>query len=152
MASSVKKQVSPLKQGQSLPVAPVAAKPKKSASSNRQPEEHPESKPPAEILRDVFRGIGEGGSTPKRILRAIPDNERHDAEAWLRGFYEAGRRSKVVGDVGQSIVRNLRTGQFATEGEGAFALLAFLKGSTGEGEFNVLKILGDCHAIAKAPD
>ena len=152
MAASVKKQVIPPKQEQSLPAAPILGKPKKSAVTNLHAEGHPMSKPPAEILRDAYRGMAESGATPKKIFKAIPDGERQSAETWLRGFYDAGRKSKVVGDAGQTVIRNLRSGQFTTEGAGAFALLAFLKGSAGDVEFDVLKILGDCHAIAKAPD
>jgi ParB family chromosome partitioning protein len=73
------------------------------------------------------------------VLSALTDKARDSTESWLRDFYEAGVQAK---DVGRAVIRGFRAGQFASEGEGAFALIAFLQGADSDAKFNFLNILG----------
>lgn len=114
-----------------------------------------DSIPPAvETLRGAYRGIAGRGETPKAFLRKVPQGERDDAEEWLRGFHARGRQSMAVNDPGPELVRGFASGEYSTEGEGVFALLAFVRGISGSpsADINLLNLLEDCRAGKKAPD
>ena len=88
--------------------------------------------------------VFEHGSNPKMILDTLSEQERTDMHAWLESFYDAGRQAK---NVAQGVMQGLRNGTFATEGAGAYAMLAFIQGSDAEVKrFNLLDVLG----LAKA--
>jgi len=88
--------------------------------------------------------IFEHGSVPKMILDTLSEQEGADMHAWLESFYDAGRQAK---NVAQGVMQGLRNGTFATEGAGAYAMLAFIQGSDAEVKrFNLLDVL----ALAKA--
>ena len=74
----------------------------------------------------------------------LAKQERDDASAWLEAFYNAGRDAE---NVALGVIQGLRKETFATEGAGAFAMLAFLQGADAAVKhFNVLNVLG----LAKA--
>ena len=92
-----------------------------------------------DTLRQAYGNIVEFGAAPQMVLSALTDKARDSTESWLRDFYEAGVQAK---DVGRAVIRGFRAGQFASEGEGAFALIAFLQGADSDAKFNFLNILG----------
>lgn len=95
--------------------------------------------PPAEALAVAYDGIYVEGRSPKAILDAMSEEERDNCEAWLTSFYEAGTSTK---DAASAVIAGFRSGQFAAERHGAFALAAFLYGLDYEGKFSLLNILG----------
>lgn len=95
--------------------------------------------PPAAALAGAYKGVFEEGRSAKTILEAMSAEERDNCEAWLTSFYEAGTSAK---DVASAVIQGFRSGQFSTEGHGAFALAAFLYGLDYEGKFSMLNILG----------
>ena len=110
--------------------------------------------PAVKTLRDAYRSIAGRGETPKAFLKKLSHGERSDAEDWLHGFYAKGRQSLVASDPGPAVIRGFGSGQFASEGEGALAVLAFMRGATGAGGtgFAIADVLEDCRAAKKAPD
>lgn len=94
---------------------------------------------PTEILTQSYINIYEHGSKPQMLLDVMKPADREAAEAWLRTFYEAGKQSK---DTGKAVIQGFRNGQFAADGDGAFALVAFLHGADQGAKFNMLNILG----------
>jgi ParB family chromosome partitioning protein len=94
----------------------------------------------SESLNRAYTLIFENGSNPKMILDVMKPEERASVEAWLRSFYDAG---KITGDMSLAVIQGFRLGKFSTDGDGAFALMAFLQGAdktiTG---FDAVKILG----------
>ena len=94
---------------------------------------------PTELLSRAYTNIFEFNSSPKAVLDTFAADEREAVDAWLLSHYEAGKQVK---DLGRAIVLGLRNGQFATDGEGALGLVAFLHGSDTNAKFNVLNILG----------
>lgn len=94
---------------------------------------------PVQGLSDAYVNIFEHGSSPKVIYDLMTDLEKDAVEGFLRGHYEAGAKTN---DVGRSVIQGFRNGQFASDGEGAFALVAFLQGADPETKFNALKVLG----------
>lgn len=94
---------------------------------------------PAETLGRVYTNIFEFGAVPKTMLDLMQADERDSVEAWLLTFYEAGKQAK---DSGRAVMQGFRNGQFACDGDGAFALVAFLHGAESGTKFNLLNILG----------
>lgn len=93
----------------------------------------------AEALSKAYTGIYEFGSRPALIIETMADTVRETIEAHLSSFYDAGKQSK---DTGRAVIQGFRTGKFATDGEGAFALVAFLHGADSDAKFNLLNIFG----------
>jgi len=89
-------------------------------------------------LNTVFLNIFEHGVNASMALEVMSDAVEDAVSAWLTNFYEAGKQSK---DTGRAVVQGFRTGQFATDGNRAFALVAFLQGADSGAKFNVANIL-----------
>lgn len=97
--------------------------------------------PPAAALDRSYSLIAESGSHPKTVLEVMGDDERTDCKNWLSSFYEAGTAVKPK-MLGKEVAKGFRTGTFANEGHGLFALVAFLTGSEDGAMFNLLDIFG----------
>lgn len=98
---------------------------------------------PTEILTQCYINIFEHGSDPKMLLDVMKESDREAVEAWLVTFYEAGKQAK---DSAKAVIQGFRNGQFATDGDASFALVAFLHGADEEARFSVLNILGSVKA------
>lgn len=94
---------------------------------------------PAEALNKAYVNIFEFGSSPKTVLDVLSADEREAVDAWLHSFYDAGVAAK---DVGRAVIQGFRNGQFASDGEGAFALVAFLHGADSGAKYNLLNVFG----------
>jgi ParB family chromosome partitioning protein len=94
---------------------------------------------PAEALNKAYINIFEFGSNPKTILDVMSTEELEIVDAWLHSFYDAGAAAK---DVGRAVIQGFRNGQFASDGEGAFALVAFLHGADSGAKYNLLNVFG----------
>lgn len=94
---------------------------------------------PVQALTNAYINIFEHGSNPHTILDVMSKDDKEAVESWLRQFYDAGKQAK---DVGRAVIRGIRNAQFSTDGDGAFALVAFLHGADSEAKFSVLNILG----------
>lgn len=94
---------------------------------------------PTEILTQCYINIFEHGSDPKMLLDVMKESDREAVEAWLVTFYEAGKQAK---DSAKAVIQGFRNGQFATDGDASFALVAFLHGADESAKFNLLNILG----------
>lgn len=94
---------------------------------------------PVEVLGRAYSNIFEFGSSPKTTLDVMRAGDREGVEAWLATFYEAGKQAK---DAGRAVIQGMRNGQFAADGAGAFALVAFLHGTDGHKKFNLLDVFG----------
>lgn len=135
-AAAVKKAVKPGKKAKAAPAkGGTVAAPK--GRSHEAPG--PVTFSPASALNTAYTNIFEHGSVPKMILDVMSAKEKEAVEIWLRTFYDAGRKAK---DTGRATIQGFRNGQFASEGEGAFALVAFLYGADGSGQFSLLNIFG----------
>lgn len=98
---------------------------------------------PAETLGRAYVNLFEFGASPKTLLDLMQPDERESVEAWLLTFYEAGKQAK---DSARAVMQGFRNGQFACDGDGAFALVAFLHGADSGAKFNLLNILGTVKA------
>lgn len=94
---------------------------------------------PVEALARAYTAIFEKGTSPKTALNNMTAEQREQCEGWLHSFYDAGVKAE---DVGRTVIQGFRTGQFAADGHGAFALAAFLYGTDSDAKFNVLNVLG----------
>jgi ParB family chromosome partitioning protein len=94
---------------------------------------------PTEILTQSYINIFEHGSDPKMLLDVMKKDDRDAAEAWLLTFYEAGKQSM---NTGKAVIQGFRNGQFATDGDGAFALVAFIHGADPAATFSIVNIFG----------
>ena len=92
-----------------------------------------------EVLNKAYTGIYEFGSNPAMVVEMLSDADKEEIEAHLGSFYDAGKQSK---DTGRAVVQGFRNGKFKTDGEGAFALVAFLHGADSDSKFNLLNIFG----------
>ena len=81
--------------------------------------------------------IFDGNSDPKGEIDAMTDGDHEAIESQLLVFYEAGKQAT---DLGKAIIQGFRKGQFATDSDGAFSLVAFLHGSDSNAKFNLLNI------------
>lgn len=93
----------------------------------------------AEILNDAYRNIFEHGVYPKAVLDEMSEKNKEIITGCLYPFYEAGMKTK---DIGRTVIQCFRSGQFSSDGCGAFALTAFLYGADSEAKFNLLNIFG----------
>ena len=94
---------------------------------------------PARVLNDAYTAIFEKGKSPKSIFDGMTKENREHVEGWLQTFYDAGKQAK---DIGYAVIHGFRAGQFSSDGENAFALVAFLHGADSEAKFSLLNILG----------
>lgn len=94
---------------------------------------------PVQALTNAYINIFEHGSNPHTILDGMSKDDKEAVESWLRQYYDAGKQAK---DIGRAVIQGIRNAQFSTDGDGAFALVAFLHGADSEAKFSVLNILG----------
>jgi ParB family chromosome partitioning protein len=94
---------------------------------------------PADVLKQVYSNICEFGADPHTVLNVMAGADKDSVDAWLHSFYDAGVQAK---DAGQAVLYGFRNGQFATEGEKAFALVAFLHGVDSGEKFSLLNVIG----------
>lgn len=113
--------------------------------ASAKPENKSASKSPrpvvfstAEALNSIYVGVFESGAKPSSILGGMSKEDKGTIESYLRGFFDSGRRTK---DIGRAVIQGIREGKFSTDGDGAFALVAFLNGIDTLAQFNLLKIL-----------
>lgn len=106
-------------------------------SGNESPR--PVAFSPAQVLNNAYTNIFEHGSSPKTILDVMPKDDKDTVEAWLHSFYDAGKQAK---DVGRAVIQGFRNGQFSSDGDGAFALVAFLHGADSEAKFSLINVFG----------
>lgn len=92
-----------------------------------------------DALSDAFMQLFEGGKTPKAVLDGMKAAQREAIDEYLRTFYDAGKQAK---DPGRIVIEGFRNGGFASDGVGAFALVAYLQGMDGQAKFSPLNILG----------
>lgn len=97
------------------------------------------SSAPAQVLNTAYTNIFEFGSSPKTILDVMQSDDKDMVEARLQSFYDAGKQVK---DAGRAVIQGFRNGQFSSDGDGAFALVAFLHGADSEAKFSLLNIFG----------
>lgn len=96
--------------------------------------------PPSSVLTNAYGLIFEHGSNPKVFLDTLSEEDRASVTEWLESFFHAGRKST---NLSKAIIQGLRNHTFATEGVGAFAMMAFLQGADAEDKnFNVVEVLG----------
>lgn len=95
--------------------------------------------PHEEPLARAYGEIFEKGRTPKDVLEALSDDSREAVEGYLATFYEAGKQAQ---DSARVVIEGFRNGGFATDGVGAFALVAYLHGTDGKAKFSLLNIFG----------
>lgn len=93
----------------------------------------------AEILNNAYLNIFENDAHPKAVLDEMSEEDKEIVEGCLYPFYAAGTKAK---DIGRTVIQCFRSGQFSSDGCGAFALTAFLYGADTEAKFNILNIFG----------
>lgn len=114
-------------------VSPASAK----ELQGKQPQA--ESFIPGDALAKAYFDIFESGKKPGAVLETMTKANKQAIETYLRVFYDAGKQAK---DVGRGVIQGIRRGQFSPDGEGAFALVAFLHGADSGAKFSLLNILG----------
>ena len=91
------------------------------------------------VLTLAYRRICDHGETPRQVLNSLAEEDRDNATRWLKAHYEAGKNSK---NLAADVLTGLRDGIFDTNGDGAFAMIAYLHGASRGISFNVLDVLG----------
>ncbi|MFZ4701766.1 MAG: ParB/RepB/Spo0J family partition protein [Candidatus Methylumidiphilus sp.] len=158
MALAVRNQVKPKKTAKAKSAEPAISMPWDVPAVEAGADAHGVTGDPplpaVETLRGAYHDIVGRGITPKTFLRKVPQQERDNAEEWLRGFHSKGRQSLALNNHGAELIRGFACGQYSTEGEGVFAFLAFVRGISGSpvADINLLDLLEDCRAGKKAPD
>lgn len=92
-----------------------------------------------QVLTDAYIKIFEHGSSAQAVLDAMAQEDRQAVDALLNSFYDAGVQAK---DVGRAVIEGFRSGRFSSDGQGAFALVAFLHGADSQAQFSLLNIFG----------
>lgn len=93
----------------------------------------------ADILNQAYFDIFENARNPKEILDEMSEENKEIIRGCLHPFYKAGGMAK---DIGRTVIQCFRSGQFSSDGCGAFALTAFLYGTDSKSKFNLLDIFG----------
>lgn len=73
----------------------------------------------------MYEDVAQGNLKPWQALEKLSDDAYSQFEAEMRQIYKAGMSPA---NPGRDVLRGLRNGTFAQQGEGAFALAAFLYG------------------------
>lgn len=113
------------------------------ADDGQAEERRPVAFSPAQVLNQAYTNIFEFDSSPKTVLDVMSAEDKEAVDAWLHSFYDAGVKAK---DVGRAVIQGFRNGQFSSDGEGAFALVAFLQGADSEAKFSLLNVFGSVKA------
>lgn len=92
---------------------------------------------PAEVMNRAYTNVYENGASPKTVLEVMTADDKEAVEGYLQAFYDAGKQAP---DVGRAVIQGFRKGQFSSDGDGAFALVAFLHGGDSDAKFNMLNI------------
>lgn len=93
----------------------------------------------AALMRRLYVDIVESKTAPRVAFDMLSTKgERDSVIAWLQTAYDTGRTAK---DSVKAVMAGLQSGVFATAGDGAFGLAAFLAGATGA-RFSAFAILG----------
>ena len=71
-------------------------------------------------------------SFPLTLIEVMSDTEEEAVSGGLRTFYQAGVSARNTGRI---VMHGFRNRQFAADGAGAFALVAFLQGMERESGF-----------------
>jgi len=91
------------------------------------------------VLKIAYRRICDHGETPRHVLNSWADEDSDNATNWLKAHYDNGKHAK---NLATEVLTGLREGVFDTQGEGAFAMVAYLHGASNGISFNVLDVLG----------
>lgn len=108
----------------SRPAAPAPA----AGPAAKQGEDNTEvvAADPRETLDRAYGLIFEDGTDPKVFVETLDAADRGAIVDWLDQHYFDGRKEM---DLPRAIMLGLRTGKFATDGAGAFAMMAFVQGA-----------------------
>lgn len=108
-------------------------------SYDTKDEKRPPALVPSQSLYRAYQLIFESGNKPKSVIDNMSKEERDSVSEWLESFFRAGMQSK---DASRAVIEGFRKGNFSTDGEGAFALVAFLQGADSDvAQFNLLNVL-----------
>jgi len=99
----------------------------------------PTSDSPKSVLKTVYRRICGHGETPQQVMDSLAEEDRDNANAWLKSHYDAGAQAE---NLATGVLNGLCEGVFNTTGERAFAMIAYLHGASSGIGFNVLDVLG----------
>ena len=91
------------------------------------------------VLKIAYRRISDHGETPRHVLNSWADEDKANATNWLKAHYDNGKHAK---NLATDVLTGLRDGVFDTQGDGAFAMIAYLHGASKGISFNVLDVLG----------
>jgi ParB family chromosome partitioning protein len=124
----------------------LAKAPASGAAAGPAPQVPSQTMTPQETLDRAYGMIFENGVNPRMLVDMMDAGDRAAVEALLGKHYQAGRDA-ALSDVPREIMQGLRKGTFATDGTGAFAMVAFLHGSISTVQpFDLVRIL----SLAKA--
>jgi ParB family chromosome partitioning protein len=90
------------------------------------------------VLKIAYHRICVNGESPVYVLNSLAEEDRNNATAWLQTHYNAGAKSKTLSI---DVLNGLRAGVFDKNGDGAFAMVAYLHGATAWLDFNMVDIL-----------
>lgn len=142
LAQSVKAQVKPkqAKAGGAVATSKDRSHEEPGAATVFAPAKNKGARPSHEApLVRAYEAIFEAQKAPQSVLDAFDDGEREAAESYLATFYEAGKQAV---DPARIVIEGFRNGGFASDGLGAFALVAYLHGADRKAKFSLLNILG----------
>ena len=88
------------------------------------------------VLKIAYSRI-ERGELPSRVWDSLADSDKSEISSWLKPYYNAGKKSKTLA---MDVLSGFRKGIFSKDGDGAFALVAYLHGATPWLNFNMLDI------------
>ena len=88
------------------------------------------------VLKIAYSRI-ERGELPSRVWDSLADSDKGEISSWLKPYYDAGKKSK---NLAMDVLSGFRKGIFSKDGDGAFALVAYLHGATPWLNFNMLEI------------
>lgn len=98
---------------------------------------------PVTVLAKAYGKIFDNNSDPKKALDALNAGDKEAVDNYLRTFYETGTK---IENVGRAVILGFRNGEFATDGAGAFSLVAFLQGVDSEAKYSLLDVFGSVKA------
>ena len=92
-----------------------------------------------DVLGRVYEQVFDKGSSPGNALKGLAKDDEEAVTSYLVNFYEAGKQCKTIA---RAVRLGLQSGDFAPDGAGALALVAFLHGTEAGTRFVLLNVFG----------
>jgi ParB family transcriptional regulator, chromosome partitioning protein len=138
--ASARSAVAALQEKAETPEGTARAMQHEEAEASGSAPQEPEAPTSVALMDQAYTAIFKRGQTAATVIATMSAAAKNRVQDWLQQFHLMAKQSD---DIGRDVIDGFRSGCFATDGAGAFALAAFLY-SRDEGDACPLQRVLDC--------